>query len=124
MSVIREIGRLCLSAVFIVFGFDAAKNPGYAAKRAKEELDVSEPETAARANGTAMMLAGSAIALNIRPRLAELVLAGSLIPTTLAGHPFWKEQDPRQRRNQKIHFFKNVGLFGAMILLATGRGRR
>jgi putative oxidoreductase len=56
--------------------------------------------------------------------LAELVLAGSLIPTTMAGHPFWKEQDPQQRRNQKIHFFKNVGLFGAMILLATGRGRR
>jgi putative oxidoreductase len=124
MSVIREFGRLCLSAVFIVFGFDALRHPDYPAKRAKEELDVPEPETAARANGTAMVLAGSAIALNMRPRLAELVLAGSLIPTTLAGHPFWKEQDPQQRRNQKIHFFKNVGLFGAMILLATGRGRR
>jgi uncharacterized membrane protein YphA (DoxX/SURF4 family) len=124
MKLIREVGRFCLSAVFILNGFQAIKNPTYPAKKAKQELDIADPVTAARANGTAMVLAGSAIALNMWTRLAALVLVLSLIPTTLAGHPFWKEKDPQQRRQQTIHFEKNLGLFGAMILLATGRRRR
>jgi putative oxidoreductase len=120
----RELGRLCLSAVFIINGYQAVKDPGYPAKRAEEELDVPDPVTAAKANGTAMMLAGGAIALNMWTRIAEFVLALSLIPTTLAGHPFWKEQDPQQRRQQAIHFEKNLALFGAMLLLITSRRRR
>jgi putative oxidoreductase len=124
ISLIRELGRLCLSAVFIHNGFQAVKDPSYPATRAEQELDVPEPETAARANGTAMVLAGGAIALNIWPRIAALVLALSLIPTTLAGHPFWKESDPQKRNQQKLHFEKNLGLFGAMVLLVTSRSRR
>ena len=124
MIFIRELGRLCLSAVFIINGFQAIKNPSYPAKRAEQELDIPDPETAAKANGAAMVFAGSAIALNIWPRIAALALAFSLIPTTLAGHPFWKEQDPQQRQQQSIHFEKNLGLFGGLILLATSRRRR
>jgi putative oxidoreductase len=120
VSFLRNLGRLCLSAVFVIQGFKTAKEPGYAAKRA-EPLDLPDPEAAARANGTVMALAGGAVALNFWPRIAEFVLALLLIPTTLIGHPFWKEQDPQQRNMQKIQFEKNLALFGALLLLMTMR---
>jgi putative oxidoreductase len=123
MKVIREVGRLCLAAIFVIQGIQTAKNPVYPAKRAAE-LDIPDPEAAARANGTVMALAGSAIALNFWPRVAEFVLALVLVPTTLVGHRFWQESDPQQRNQQKIHFLKNLALFGAMLLLFASKPSR
>jgi uncharacterized membrane protein YphA (DoxX/SURF4 family) len=53
------------------------------------------------------------------PRIAALVLAGSLVPTTAAGHRFWEEKDKTQRANQLIHFTKNVSMFGGLLLASV-----
>jgi putative oxidoreductase len=50
--------------------------------------------------------------------VAALALGASLVPTTFAGHRFWEEGDPKQRAAQKIHFLKNVGLLGGLLLAA------
>ena len=71
-----------------------------------------------------MLGAGVALALGLWPRLAAAVLAGSLVPTTLAGHPYWRVEDPAMRRQQRVHFFKNVGLFGGALLMLSERPRR
>jgi uncharacterized membrane protein YphA (DoxX/SURF4 family) len=90
-----------------------------------EELGVPlDPELAVRVNGAAMLTAGVALALGLWPRLAAGVLAGSLIPTTLAGHPYWRLDDPAARRQQRTHFFKNVGLFGGALLMLGQPSRR
>jgi hypothetical protein len=47
------------------------------------------------------------------------VLASTLAPTTYAAHPFWTVQDPAARAQQKIHFLKNVGLLGGVLLAAV-----
>jgi hypothetical protein len=48
------------------------------------------------------------------------LLAGSVIPTTLAGHRYWEiHDDPARRAQQKIHFFKNLGLLGGLMLAAV-----
>ena len=47
------------------------------------------------------------------------MLAGSLVPTTLAGHRFWEEQDKTQRANQLIHFVKNVSMFGGLLIASV-----
>jgi putative oxidoreductase len=80
-----------------------------------------EPELAVRVNGATMLVAGVALALGVWPRLAAATLAGALVPTTLAGHPYWREADPAIRRQQRIHFFKNVGLFGGTLLVLADR---
>ena len=43
-------------------------------------------------------------------------LAGSLVPTTVQGHQFWKETEPGIRANQRVHFFKNVSLLGGLLM--------
>ncbi len=47
------------------------------------------------------------------------MLAGTLIPVTLAGHPFWLNDDPAAKSNNQIHFLKNLGLFGGLLLAAA-----
>jgi uncharacterized membrane protein YphA (DoxX/SURF4 family) len=45
-----------------------------------------------------------------------LALAGSLIPTTLAGHSYWKLEDPAAKKAQRIQFHKNMAMLGGLLL--------
>jgi len=121
---LRAVGRVALAAMFITGGADALFDPGPRAPKAAGIGVPLDPEVAVRANGAAMLAAGAALALGVWPRLAAAVLAGSLVPTTLAGHPYWQMEDPAMRRQQRIHFFKNVGLFGGALLVLSERRRR
>jgi uncharacterized membrane protein YphA (DoxX/SURF4 family) len=56
--------------------------------------------------------------------LAAAALAGALVPTTLAAHPYWRVTDPAARSQQRTHFFKNVGLFGGTLLVMAERPAR
>jgi uncharacterized membrane protein YphA (DoxX/SURF4 family) len=117
---VRRLAEICLSGIFIVAGFESAKEPGGRVKKA-EAFGVSDPELAVRANGAAMAAGGLALALGIMPRLAALGLIACLAPTTLAGHPFWKDEGPG-RQGQRVQFLKNLGLIGGLLLvLAPGR---
>jgi uncharacterized membrane protein YphA (DoxX/SURF4 family) len=63
--------------------------------------------------------AGAALALGKLPRLSAALLAASLVPTTLAGHPFWELDDPKERSAQRIQFLKNLGLLGGLLLASA-----
>jgi uncharacterized membrane protein YphA (DoxX/SURF4 family) len=71
-----------------------------------------------RLNAGVQVVAGAALALGIRQRLAAKVLALSLVPTTLAGHPFWEATEPRERNMELIQCGKNLGVMGGLLLLA------
>lgn len=113
-------GRALLSAMFISGGWNAFKAPASRAPRAAA-IGIPFPEVATRLNGGAMLLAGAALATGIAVKPAAAVLALSLVPTTLAGHPFWKEEDPTARAQQRIHFLKNVAMLGGLVVLLSKR---
>jgi putative oxidoreductase len=121
---VRAAGRVALAAMFITGGADAVFDPGPLAPKAAQIGVPLDPELAVRANGAAMLGAGVALALGIWPRLSAAVLAGTLVPTTLAAHPYWRIEDPAMRRQQRTHFFKNLGLFGGALLVLSERRRR
>ena len=37
----------------------------------------------------------------------------------MAGHRFWEESDPTQKKNQQLHFFKNLATLGGLLLAAV-----
>jgi uncharacterized membrane protein YphA (DoxX/SURF4 family) len=117
----RRTGQALLGVMFVKLGFDAAWEPGGRPDRAAKLGLPLEPELAVRLNGAAMMLGGAALVLNKLPRLAALGLIASMIPTTLAGHPFW-ELDGPDRAAQQIQFLKNAGLVGGLVLALTRGG--
>jgi putative oxidoreductase len=115
----RRAGQALLGAMFIKLGFDAAREPGGRVDKAAA-LGVPNPALAVRGNGAAMVAGGAALTLNRAPRLAALGLIASMIPTTLAGHPFW-ELEGAERKAQEIQFYKNLGLIGGLLLALPGR---
>src|SRR5690348_2325051 len=102
---IQRMGRLLLSLPFILGGFDAVREPGpRAAEAASAGLPL--PEVAVRVNGIVMIAAGIGLAFGRLPRRAAAILSMVLVPTTLAGHAFWKETSPQKRAGQLTHFVK------------------
>jgi len=41
-----------------------------------------------------------------------VLLTGSLVPTTWAGHLYWTVEDPGARKLQRIQFHKNMAMIG------------
>ena len=108
--------------MFMKLGFDAARSPGPRVEKAAAlPLPLPlEPDVAVRVNGAAMMVGGAALVLDKLPRLAALGLVGAMIPTTMAGHPYW-ELEGAERKAQQIQFLKNAGIVGGLLaLLAKG----
>lgn len=119
-----------VASIFLVGGFDAFMHPEGKAKKA--EVVVSEltrqipvlpddAELLVKLNGAVQMAAGLLLGLGRMRRLAAAALIGSIIPTTLAGHRFWEEIDETDRAEQRVHFLKNLGLLGGLVLILSGR---
>ncbi len=117
-GITQWIGRTALAGVFLKGGWDAFRDPGQRPAKAAT-LGIPAPEVAVRANGIAMVAGGTALTANIVPRAAAAGLLCSLIPTTLAGHAFWNEDDPKVRAQQLTQFLKNLGIAGGLLLVAS-----
>lgn len=127
MSLVRKIARPMLAAIFVVGGLDALRHPGGRVRKAEPLVRSlaaplglpDDPELLVRANGAAMIAGGALLATGRVPRLSALGLAAAMVPTTVAGHPFWEDTEPATRANNKVHFLKNVGLIGGLLLAAV-----
>ena len=127
---VRRIARPLLAAPFIYGGISTLRKPqdrvpGAApvvemiAETADKQLPVQVPrdvEQYVKANAALQVGAGALFALGRLPRLTSLALAGSTVPTTLAGHRFWEEDDPKVSFEKIAHFVKNLGLIGGLLL--------
>jgi putative oxidoreductase len=128
MSVPSKIARPLLASMFIYGGLDAVRNPAGKVKAAEKvtgpltrRIDAlpEDPVLLVRLNGAVQVVSGALLALGKFRRVAAFALIGSIIPTTYAGHPFWNEVDDETRAQQQIHFLKNLGLLGGLILAAS-----
>lgn len=129
MTLVRRIARPMLAAVFISGGIETLLHPEPRVQAA-DKLDLASTDLASRVNvsDNAQLVrinagvqvgGGAALAAGRLPRLAALALAGTLVPTTAAGHRFWEEGEKPARKNQQMHFAKNVGLLGGLLLAAV-----
>lgn len=130
---VRRIARPLLSTIFIVGGIDALRHPAQRAAKAAPLIDKSvetlpgavtqklpaDPENLVKLNAVVQIGGGALLASGKAPRLASLALAGSLIPTTLAGHDFWNESDPAIRAMQRTNFVKNISLLGGLMIASV-----
>lgn len=121
-TLIRFAGRLGLSAIFVYAGYGMFNNAERYAKQAAAAVPLlPDDPMIAKVQGGAMMALGSTLALGILPKLSARLLALTLIPNTVIGHPFWKAQKPEDRRSQIIQFLKNLGLFGGLLYVTSDK---
>ncbi len=124
MNVSSAVARLAIGVPFVIMGAQGAYQPGIRTKLATNFGIPDEfADLAVRANGAALALGGLAVATGILPRAGALLAAGAMVPSTLAGHSFWKDADPAARKQNQIQFLKNLGMVGGLLLVAaTGAG--
>lgn len=131
MTKVEDVAGSLLAPMFIYGGWDACARPESKVKAAEPVTKAlssrlsflpDDPAALVRFNGAVQVGAGVLMAAGLMRRLAALVLAGSLIPTTYAGHSFWTEVEDGKRTQQRIHFLKNSAMLGGLLLLALGRG--
>jgi uncharacterized membrane protein YphA (DoxX/SURF4 family) len=130
---VRRIARPLLASPFIYGGIDTLRDPQSrvpgarpvvekVAEQADKQLPVKLPrdvEQWVKIDAAVKVGAGALFALGKFPRLTALLLAGSIVPTTLAGHRFWEQDEPQERSGHVIHFLKNLGLLGGLLLAAV-----
>lgn len=133
MTVLRALARPMLASIFIIQGYDTLRHPARVAPAAEpvvRKLSERVPaipaqaEQAVRINGAIHLAAGSLLALGRLPRLSALAIAATLVPTTVAGHRFWEADDEGSARQQRIHFLKNLTMFGGLLIAAADTGGR
>ena len=140
MTLLRAASRTMLASYFIATGVKALRNPAPLVPLAEPLADKFVPlvkqyapdqvagfipedaKSLVRLNGATQVLGGLALATGKGRRFGALLLAGSLVPSTIAKYPFWRGQRPRGEGADRTHFLKNVSLLGG-VLLASGTPR-
>ena len=125
MRILSLVARPLLASMFVYGGLDSFRNPASKVPRAEKVApDIAEltgidadTEQLVQFNGAVQVGAGITLALGILPRLSAAALAASLVPTTLAGHRFWEENDEAVRTQQTFQFLKNLAMFGGLLLV-------
>jgi putative oxidoreductase len=123
LAPLRPAARILTGSTYALLGFDALREPGGRVDQAAAVLAgirkvvplPAEDELVVRGNAAVQVLSGTLLALGWAPRLSALALAGSLIPTTLAGHSYWAIEDPAVRKLQRIQFHKNMAMIGGLL---------
>lgn len=134
MKWLDAVSRVALGWVFVQAGAGVIRNPHAPAKKAEPvlaavrstspvELPVDDVALV-RINATTQVVAGGALALNVVPRLASVVLIGSIVPTTFGGHRFWEFEAGPERNNQRNHFLKNISIAGGLLHIVITPRRR
>jgi putative oxidoreductase len=111
------IGRVGLSALFLLSGLSKLAAPAYMIGYISS-VGLPFPPLALAVAIAVELLGGIALILGYRTRLVAGVLALFSIATALAFHNALADQ------NQFIHFFKNVAMAGGLAqIVAFGAGR-
>jgi len=131
MSLSRLVARPLIASGIIYAAQGVLRNPAPVAPKAARVTDklvpaarkagVPLPEdtvTLVRLNAAAQLVGALAIGTGRAPRLGAVLVATSLVPTTIAGHAFWAETDPAAKKQQTLQFLKNTSLFGAMLVVS------
>jgi uncharacterized membrane protein YphA (DoxX/SURF4 family) len=133
MQIIRTIARPLVAAPFMVTGLETLRNPAPRAEKVApvlkplvdrvDWLPSKDPETLVRIQGAIGLGAGALFALGRFERLTTLLLAAEMVPSLLAEHQFWKEDDPDRRNIERALMLKNAGLFGVLLYAGAAPSR-
>jgi len=130
MALTDFLARPLAAGIFVLGGLDSVRHPAkkvVAAEKVTASIATStglSAEQLVQINGGVQVAAGLALATGKFARPSALILAATLVPTTLAGHRFWEEREPGAKAMQRIHFLKNLSILGGLLSMATTPGGR
>ncbi|RCG23144.1 DoxX family membrane protein [Streptomyces diacarni] len=133
MTPLQLVARPLLGTFFVSSGVESLSEPEpraemagpFLAKLREKAPGLPDDDVLlVRVNAAVQVAAGALLTVGRLPRLASLALAASLVPTTLAGHPFWEHEDAGQRAAQRTQLAKNGAVLGGLAAVISDAGHQ
>ena len=110
------LGRVLFASLFIMSGYNhLTKVDGLAQYAASG--GVPAPKVSVIVTGVMILLGGISMLLGYQPAIGAVLLAVFLIPVAIIMHRFWGLSDPAMAQMQRIHFWKNIAMAGAALMI-------
>ncbi len=116
MDILFLIGRIIFGGYFLQNAWNHFKHLDGLTRYA-ESKGVPSARAAVFISGVLLLLGGLGVVFGITPEASLTLLLIFLVPVTFKIHPFWKETDPAARMQELLHFYKNLALIGAILML-------
>jgi uncharacterized membrane protein YphA (DoxX/SURF4 family) len=115
-GIVLLIGRVVFSFFFILSGFNHLTKLSMMSAYAGS-AGVPAPTVAVAVTGLMLLGGGLSVLLGVKPKLGAALLVVFLVPTAIIIHKFWGIADQMMAGNQFAHFWKNISLAGAALML-------
>lgn len=116
MDILFLVGRLIFGGYFLQNAWNHFTHLDGLTKYA-ESKGVPSARVAVFVSGVLLLLGGLGVIFGVSPEASLALLLIFLVPVTFKMHPFWKETDPNARIQELLHFYKNLALIGALLML-------
>ena len=117
-AIIFLIGRNMFGGYFVMMGLNHFGNhkmlTGYATSK-----KIPRPSLAVYLSGVLIFFGGVGIITNMYPFASLALIMIFLIPVSFLIHSYWKNSDPMAKMTDMTHFFKNMALIGATLMLTA-----
>lgn len=110
------VGRVLLGGYFLMNGYNHFKHIANMTGYAKSK-GVMMPKESVMATGAMMLLGGAGILLGVFTNIAIILLVIFLVGTLLKMHRYWEVSDPMAQMGERINFYKNLALIGALLMI-------
>lgn len=115
-AIIFLIGRIMFGGYFVMMGFNHFKNNKMLTEYAISKR-VPNPSLAVYFSGFLILLGGIGVISKMYPIVSFALIIAFLIPVSFKMHSYWKNSDPMAKMADMTHFFKNMALIGASLML-------
>ena len=110
------LGRIVFSYFFIYSGFNHLTKLSMYAQYAAAN-GVPAPTLLTAISGLMLVVGGLSILLGVQARWGAILIAVFLVTAAVTVHKFWGIADPMMAANQAAHFWKNISLTGACLMV-------
>lgn len=111
-------GRLIFGSYFVYSSIAHYQDVASLSAHARGK-GVPAPKAAVLGSGALIALGGLSVLLGARPKAGAGLIAAFLLGVTPVIHNFWAQEEAQAKRQEKVNFLKNVGLFGGAALAAA-----
>jgi putative oxidoreductase len=113
----ERIGRGALAAIFLLNGLGIVDQSRAAQELGAHGVPAMLVPVLMMVGRVLQTVAGIALVIGWRERIAAFLLALFLVPATLTAHDFWAYRGP-ELQGQLVNFLKNVAMFGGLCFVA------
>lgn len=111
------IGRLLIGGYFATVAGPVHLRQGGMMQQYAQSQGLPMYQIAGWPTGAWLIAGGLSVALGIWPDLGALMIAAFAVVAALYFHRFWAIDDPNQKMNQTLFFWRNVVIVGACVFM-------